>query len=298
MLAFLNNYPLWLESIIIGSILMGIVIIFGILIPLFKPIIKKESMIYLYSFSTGYFIVLALFGLLRDALGNIDYGTRNMTPTIRSIIIISILSFGIIIGMSTGLLFRYLIIRKQPEIHDNHYGHSHSDVIFSSNEIDHPKSKWIGVLLLLSHRVVAGLTLGILVFNFKYKYEEHIDTFTIGVIIAFIFHLIPEVLIVYYRQREAGVKMWSAILNGIVFKFILIILIIIGAYLANILKVQYWIIPLLLSISAGAISFAALFEFIPEILHVESQSKKVWYLISITLIMSFAIAIALITIGA
>ncbi len=295
MLTFLNHYPLWLESIIIGSILMGIVIIFGVLVPLFKPTIKKQSIIYLYSFSTGYFIVLALFGLLREALHDLENGANTIGEIARSAIIISVLSSGIIIGMGSGLLFRYLIVRKQPEIHKNHHAHSHPDVIFSSTEIDNPKSKWIGILLLLSHRIVAGLTLGILVFNFRNNMAD--NAFTTGIILAFIFHLIPEVLIVYYRQREAGVKMWTAIFNGIVFKFILIILIIIGAYLAQWFDAQFWIIPLLLSISAGAVSFAALFEFIPEILHVETQSKKVWYLISATLIMSFVIAIALITIG-
>ena len=296
MFNFLNEYPLWLESIIIGSILMVVVIFFGILIPLIKPTIKKKSMVYLYSFSTGYFIVLALFGLLQESFIDLKHETVGMSKYLSSFIVIIVLISGVTIGMGGGLVFRFLITRKNPELHLNHSSHSHADSIFNISDIDNPKSKWVGILLLLSHRIVAGLTLGLLVYNFKY--HQAYNAFNLGLIIAFVLHLIPEILIIYYRQREANVGKWIAIINGILFKFLLIILIIIGAYLGEALNSQFWIIPLLLAISAGAMSFAALFEFIPEILHVRNDSGSVWYKISITLISSFLIAIALLTLGA
>ena len=99
MFNFLKQYALWEQALVVGSILMVVVIFFGILIPVLKPRIKRKSMVYLYSFSTGYFIVLALFGLLREAMGTLTDNTVSYSHSIQNIIIISVLVSGIAIGM-------------------------------------------------------------------------------------------------------------------------------------------------------------------------------------------------------
>jgi hypothetical protein len=123
---------------------MLVVIVFGILIPIIKPTIKKESIVYLYAFSTGYFIVLALFGLLREALENIEEGVQLLAKNSKSLatfIVILILVLGVGIGMGGGLILRYIMTKNHPELHNDHSAHGHPDTIFSASEITNKKSK-------------------------------------------------------------------------------------------------------------------------------------------------------------
>ena len=297
MFNFLKHYALWQQALVVGSILMVVVIIFGILIPVLKPKIKKKSMVYLYSFSTGYFIVLALFGLLREAMNTLTDNTKSHSHSIQNIIIISVLVSGILIGMGGGLLFRFVLSKSSGELHIKHEDHSHSDHIFNVSDIDNPRGKWVAILLLLSHRLVAGATLGLLVYNINIGDGSVInETFNVGIILAFILHLVPEVLIIYYRQREAAISQWRAIVNGLLFKFTMIALIVIGAYLGSWISTVYWLMPLFLTTSAAAMSFAAIFELTPEVLDNKEFLNNNWYKIAFTLISSFVIAVAILTI--
>ena len=138
--------------------------------------------------------------------------------------------------------------------------------------------------------------MGLLVYNINMGNTLIGEAFNVGIILAFIFHLVPEVLIIYYRQREAGISQWRAITNGLLFKFTMIALIVIGAYLGSWISAVYWLIPLFLTISAGAMSFAAIFELTPEVLDNKEFFHDNWYKIAFTLISSFLIAVSILTI--
>ena len=295
MFSFLKDYALWQQALVVGSILMVIVIFFGVLIPVLKPKIKRKSMVYLYSFSTGYFIVLAIFGLLREASHTLTDKTEGLSVAVQNTIIIAVMTCGVVIGMGGGLLFRFILAKSSDELHLDHGDHSHSDHIFNVADIDHPRSKWVAILLLLSHRLVGGVTLGLLVYNINLGSSAIGETFNLGIILAFILHLIPEVLIIYYRQREAGISQIRAIINGLLFKFMMIALIVIGAYLGEWISAVYWLIPLFLATSAGAMSFAAIFELTPEVLDNKEFLNHNWYKISFALMASFTIAIGILT---
>jgi zinc transporter ZupT len=81
--------------------------------------------------------------------------------------------------------------------------HDHSHLIYNLNDVN-PKSKILGLMLLMSHRIPGGLIIGFLISNIQHNGE--VSAVDIVFLVTFILHIIPEELILYYRQMEMGVK--------------------------------------------------------------------------------------------
>jgi hypothetical protein len=81
--------------------------------------------------------------------------------------------------------------------------HDHSHLIYNMNDVN-PKSKVFALILLMSHRIPGGLIIGFLISNIQH--HGQVSTVDIIFLVTFILHIIPEELILYYRQMEMGVK--------------------------------------------------------------------------------------------
>jgi zinc transporter ZupT len=53
--------------LIVSAIVIFIPWLYGLLLPIVKPTISKKSTMYLYAFSSGFFVVLAIFGFFAEA---------------------------------------------------------------------------------------------------------------------------------------------------------------------------------------------------------------------------------------
>ncbi|SFW06918.1 Uncharacterised protein [Chlamydia abortus] len=84
--------------------------------------------------------------------------------------------------------------------------------------------------MMLSHRIIDGLVLGISVYQVT---ANGISKANLGLIITFNIHLLLEVVLIYYRQLQYGEKKGKAILFNFVTLLLIVPIMFIGAFLGK-----------------------------------------------------------------
>ena len=269
--------------LIISSIVILIPWIYGLLLPIIKPNLSKKGTMYLYAFSSGFFIILAIFGFYAEAKEELTVYLENQHfDQISSFAItIGVIGGGAFLILGLSILIKWCIGKKLSKKEDDtlETSHDHSHLIYNVNDVN-PKTKILGLLLLLSHRVPGGLIIGFLIANIQ---QNGFDVTSIIFLVTFVLHIIPEELILYYRQMEMGIQKWTAARNSFFGTLLLVPFIFIGAYASDALSHNIILMSFLKVCVGSLILFSALVEFIPEFLHNKMEGKE-WY-ITITLLM-------------
>ncbi len=270
--------------LIVSSIVILIPWLYGLLLPIIKPTISKRTTMYLYSFSTGFFIILAIFGFYAEAKEELTVYMEGNHFSQGAIwgINIGVIGGGAFLVLGLSILAKLLIAKKisKKEELALESNHDHSHLIYNMNDVN-PKSKMLALILLLSHRIPGGLIIGFLISNIQH--EGTVSAIDIVFLITFILHIIPEELILYYRQMEMGVKKWTAARNSFLGTLLLVPFIFIGAYASEYISSNVIFVSFLKVCVGSLILFSALVEFFPEFLH-NKMDAKTWY-ITISLLM-------------
>ena len=179
-----------------------------------------------------------------------------------------VLVVGSVVGLGFALGFKVFVNRKlgkyNPKLpveqHSDHiafHNHPHAhEFIFGNKGIkvdeqkrSNARDKVVALYLILSHRLAAGFFLGYTVFNIvsaNYEHDhEHLNllhehanssthshtnhSISLAFLIGFFLHLIPEELIIYFRQREMGISRSKALVNSVLVIMILVPFIFLGA---------------------------------------------------------------------
>lgn len=280
--------PIILLIIIIVSLsafVVGVPIIYGLLLPVIKPRLSKRTTTYLYAFSSGFFMILATVGFLAESKENLTHffepkfsDNIAITYTIVALIIGSVVLF----ALSMALLAKWKFIKKAENQENHHFGegHDHDHIIFNPSDYD-PKSKRLALFLLLSHRVPGGLILGLLAASIANQ-NGVLDQSNILFLIVFVIHIVPEELIMYYRQIEMGITRWKAVRNSMLSTMFLIPFIIIGSAVKFSLPensfeiMNQLVMPIVQTLAASFLLFTSMIEFFPEFLHFKLSGKE-WY---------------------
>lgn len=310
---WLQQYNIYTQGIIVATIMVVLLTLTVWILHTFKVKVSRVKLRYVYAFSSGFLIVTAIVGqwvTARHQLSNhwttlnktaTNDGDANWWQTILSMIII----FG---GILVGTLIAYRIKKMSTHSHDEdqreaHKGHGHKESrahnhIFNSPvEVVHEskthKSKSAIVYMVLTHRLPAGLIMGILLVNFNNGGE-----FSFAALLAFILHIIPELIIIYYARLENGDTRIQALIFSIGVKLLLIPFIFLGIVISNYIDMSsnytFWIMPMLLSIAGIVMIWGSIFELGPVFIHTEDD-KNAYKLIFVFIIgLSLSMAIQLI----
>lgn len=279
--------PIILLVIIVISLsafVIGIPIIYGILLPIFKPSLSKRTTTYLYAFSSGFFMILAAVGFLAESKESLSHFFEERFTNIGIVYTFTAITLGaiVLIALTTALLAKYKFAKKSGTLDDALGGHEHDHdhIIFNSSDYN-PKSKRLALFLLLSHRMPGGLILGLLAAAIA-DANGQINIQNILFLIVFVIHIVPEELIMYYRQIEMGITRWRAVRNSVLSTMVLIPFIIIGAAVKFSLPetsleiVNGIVMPVVQTLAAAFLLFTSMIEFFPEFLHYKLSGRE-WY---------------------
>ncbi|MGL6125261.1 MAG: hypothetical protein ACRC1F_02090 [Metamycoplasmataceae bacterium] len=270
--------------LIVSLVVLIIPWFYGLILPIVKPTISKQTTMYLYAFSSGFFIILAIFGFFSEAKEELTVHFEGLGYSQGAIwgINVGVIGGGSLVILSLSILVKFLIGKKVSKNEESALiaDHNHSSLIYNINDVN-PKSKMLALILLLSHRIPGGLIIGFLISNIQKNNE--ISIINIVFLVTFILHIIPEELVLYYRQMEMGINKWRAAFNSFLGTFLLVPFILVGAYTAEALINEIIFISFLKVCVGSLILFSALVEFIPEFLH-NKMDAKTWYT-TITLLM-------------
>ncbi|TCG10997.1 hypothetical protein [Mycoplasma todarodis] len=298
----ITSWNLSLQVLLFAGVVLAIPLLLGLILPIVKPKIKRKSNIYLYSFSAGFILVLGLYGLIAQPLTSLretleggghlhDHDHHNQIlktygewETIG--ILAGIAIGGVTIGMGGSMLARHIFTKKSGEVHSNHGDHNHGDHIFNLKEAQSAKSKLTVVMLLMAHKIPAGISLGLMIQGLSH----HASGMTIAAIVAFIIHTIPEMLTIYYRQIEMGTSKWKAMGFTLLIQLILLPMMFIGAYLGEAIQDVVWLMPLILVTSGSILVFTAILELIPEFIDQQISHVK-WHTTTLLFVVGFLFAL-------
>lgn len=286
--------------IIISSIslfVVGIPLLYGILLPIIKPTISNNSYKYLYAFSSGFFLMVATVLFIGESKTHLEEffieTTKNnavATKFIVGSIVAGIVFFGLLISL--GAKYFFVKTRKSKNLNDVFVdNHNHDEMIFNINDYN-PKSKTMAIFFLLSHRIPDGIIIGLLCSQIA---REGVDPVSIIFLCSFIMHIIPEELIIYYRQIEMGISRKKATLNSLLAVICIIPLIIIGAVISWFSLENELAIHIIQLIAASFLLFISIIEFLPEFLHDIKISGKEWYITMLIFIIGIAIGLFVIS---
>ncbi len=277
---------------IISLCVIGIPILFGLLLPTLKPKISKTTSKYLYAFSSGFFLIMATVLFIGESKTHLqehfkqvihnDVGAKAITGALIAGIVLG----GLLISLGVKYLFGRNHGHKNHQ-QENHEHHDHDDIVFNINDYN-PKSKAFAIFFLLSHRLPDGLIIGLLCSQIA---REGISPTNIIFLVSFIIHVIPEELIIYYRQIEMGITRKKAMLNSLIATTIIIPLIIVGAIIGWFSLENELAIHIVQLIAASFLLFISIIEFVPEFLHDIKDNGKNWYITILIFIVGIAIGL-------
>lgn len=294
---WLTQYNIYLQGMILSAIIVGTLITTVTVLYSFNIKVPKHRIKYVYAFSSGFLIVTAIVGQWVTARHNMsEYfvehnlangATGDGDPTIsQGLLAIIILLSGVALGTLFAYGMKKLIHKEHKHDHSAHEGHkhrhdSHPDTLSSKTEVMHEslvhKEKTPVIWMILTHRVPAGLILGILLVNFNNMAvgQSEAGEYSLAALLVFILHTIPDMIIVYYARIEAGHSRRSSLIFSILVKLILIPFIIIGISMTTHIDMTepstFWIMPLLLSVAGITMIWGAVFELAPSFIHAESN---------------------------
>ena len=308
---WLKDFNIYIQGLILSAIIAGALIVTVSILYLFKIKVPKERMKYIYAFSSGFLIVTAIVGQWVTARHNLQthweqYNNPTNAPgdfdpsigqtTISIIILVS----GIIIGSLMAYGMKRISLHSRNHDEDHHKGHKHHKEdhpisLSSKEEVMHEvkvhKEKTPIIWMILTHRIPAGLIIGILLVNFNFADGEY----TLAALLAFLLHMIPDMVIIYYARIEAGYSRLNSFIFSIIAKLIIIPFIFIGIAISNYTSMSsnetFWIIPFLLSIAGIVMVWGAVFELAPSFIHIKNNKDtyKLIFMFIIGLGLSMAI---------
>ncbi|MBN4083516.1 metal transporter [Mycoplasma sp. CSL10137] len=297
-------------------ILLSIPTILSITLPFAKKLLNSNIKVYLYAFSTGFFIILATFGFLRESIEQSSlYAFNNNFSTNKTYLYnIFLVGGGSLLGLIIAIVIKFVISYKLNQklmkskklsvfIHEHNHSdgeiHHHSHEEFMSNKDDRinlvedtifvekveKKLKIIALLLLLTHRIPEGLLIGYsLSQNILSGYyaemqlsDGGVTTLTAAYLFSLILHLIPEELIFYVRLRESGFSPLKSLMISFLGLSLFLPFMIIGVFV-NIGNEKY-INSLIYSTIGTIFIFTSLVEFLPEFYHWILNKRKYFFVI-------------------
>ncbi|APJ38335.1 ZIP family metal transporter [Mycoplasmopsis pullorum] len=292
-------------------ILILIPALIGLILPLFKNKLNNKTKVYMYSFVTGFFLVMSLFGFLREALeqtstsGALWLSSKfpNSSSNWIYLVNIAIILGGFVVGVLFAFVVKFVIsyrlnkkilsskskIAAFVHVHehgDDKHEHVHPDFIFNREdtisasekvivEKSESKLKIIALILLLTHRIPEGFILGYSINNLIAGQGN--SDISLAFIISLILHLIPEEIVFYYRLREAGFSSWKAFFVSLIALLLFLPFMLAGSLLAPYIASSYlwWAKALMFAFISAIFLFTSLVEFFPEFYH-SNFDKKSW----------------------
>ncbi|AWX42595.1 Uncharacterised protein [Metamycoplasma cloacale] len=294
------NLTIFVNLLIYIIVLLGVPSVFLGFLSLFKFKASPKRSIYLYAFSTGMFLIIGAAGFIKEGYfrleyffhdtsttGGYQYTSGNQTK--EQLFIALIVGSASLIGLAIVILGRYLFVKlSKTELHVEHDHHSHSDHLFSYRDVDNPKAAWTAILMILSHRIIDGLVLGVSVFQLTSQgYQKP----NLALIITFNIHLLFEVVIVYYRQIQYGESKLKAIGYNLLTLVLIIPIMFLGAFLGQYINKVAWIEPFLTTMGGAIIVFMSVIELVPEFIHYRNESTKTIYITLIVLASSIVLTL-------
>ncbi|MBD5423309.1 MAG: ZIP family metal transporter [Mycoplasma sp.] len=276
----------------ISAFVIGIPLIYGVLLPIFKPKISKRANKYLYAFSSGFFIMMSTVLFIGESKTHLEEQftilVNNDTIAAKAITG-SIIASVILLGLLFSLGIKYLFAKsfKGKAINTNNHDHDHDKLIFNLDD-HNPRSKAFAIFFLLSHRIPDGLIIGMLASQIA---REGVNVTNIVFLCSFVIHVIPEELIIYYRQIDMGINKTKATINSLIAICAIIPLIIIGSVISWFSWENEIAIHVIQLISASFLLFISVVEFIPEFIHDIKNNGKDWYITILIWIIGIAIGI-------
>ncbi|UUD35281.1 ZIP family metal transporter [Mycoplasmopsis caviae] len=277
------------------AIIFLVPILVSLIVPLFKKKLSKNGSTLLYAFVTGFFLTMALFGFLKEALEiSSTYAPSSLSAN-ATLSQIRWATYGwnillIVSGLIGGLIFafsiKYLVksvskkhlakskasvfVHSHEHVQGDNEQHSHMDNLNTSTKADN-RLKIVALLLLLTHRIPEGFLIGYSLNNLYV--DKEIGTLGFAFFISFIMHLIPEEIVFYYRQREMGVSRWKAISTSIGCLFLFLPMMLLGIFLGKYIQNIWQLRAFLQATIAGIFFFTATMEFLPEFYSTHYDAK-------------------------
>lgn len=275
-----------LSIISLNTFFISIIIIFVsllITIPFLfvKKVVPPQWKMYLYSFTSGVTIILATFGFLRESYHLLEtYFVTNQINNLEKIsLIISIIIGGILISAFIYIIIE-LISSKRLRKAAN-CSHKHVEHILHLTNDHKGLNASVAIVALLLHKVTDGLSLGFLI-----SVNNQLFTFdNIGLIISFLIHMLPILIISNFFQLDLKIKKFKIIINTFLISLFMVVFTFLGTFIGYFTIYIYWILPLLFSISGGILLFMSIIELVPEFIKNKNTQTKSWY-ITITFFIS------------
>ena len=279
---------------VISAFVIGVPLIYGICLPIFKPRISPRAYKYLYAFSSGFFIMMSTVLFIGESKTHLEEEFITifsdnivLAKTITGIMIASLILVGLL--FSLGLKYFFAKHFKGKAINsENETKHDHDELIFNLND-HNPKSKAFAIFFLLSHRIPDGLIIGTLATQIAKSGD--INPVNIIFLCSFLIHIIPEELIIYYRQIQMNIPVKNATLNRLIAVCSIIPLIVLGSVITWFSLNNEFAIHVVQLIAASFLLFISIVEFIPEFIHDVKTNGKEWYIIILIWIIGIAIGI-------
>ena len=284
---------IWIQGLITSGIILTIIFGIGFLLLIFKPSKNRKSIKYIYSFAAGFILITAIVGQFveaREKLLNFYESKQNhfISDAAESFVSLAIIIAGILIAALIVFLI-HKIYRKF-----NHH-RDHSQVHLHSHELDHNydllmhgHSKIPGIIILTSHRFPAGLAIGGLLYNANYLGSEY----SMLALIAFIIHIIPELLIVYFGLLDSGKSRKETFGYASLAKIAIIPGIFLGLAFGEITTFasMFWFQPLIFIIVGSLLVWGVIIELAPEFIH-HRQSSKIISAMSFVFMLGVALSL-------
>ena len=279
---------------VISAFVIVVPLIYGICLPIFKPRISPRAYKYLYAFSSGFFIMMSTVLFIGESKTHLEEEFITifsdnivLAKTTTGIMIASLILVGLL--FSLGLKYFFAKHFKGKAINsENETKHDHDELIFNLND-HNPKSKAFAIFFLLSHRIPDGLIIGTLATQIAKSGD--INPVNIIFLCSFLIHIIPEELIIYYRQIQMNIPVKKATINSLIAVCSIIPLIILGSIITWFSLNNEFAIHVVQLIAASFLLFISIVEFIPEFIHDVKTNGKEWYIIILIWIIGIAIGI-------
>lgn len=324
-----NNLNNWdnvaINATILIALAIGLPTICVGILALFKIKINPRNSMYLYAFTSGLMILLGTVGLIGEGVEHLkeyynNHGEGGSTSPINVLVIVSVLIGGALFGMGIVFLTRYLILKKErlekriskDELKLNKIELNncidgicqHSEAIYNYRDIQKREArlkksnKSIAIILMLSHRLVDGISLG--VFAPIGNLNEIAAFANWGIIIVFIIHLIPSSMVIYLTQLDIYNSRLKAYLYSLGLLLIFVPFVYIGAFMSYGVGLEgdgtFWIMPFLFTTSGTILLLMSILELIPEFIDNRNMCKKQWTITILCLTAGIVLAIALLAI--
>jgi len=235
MFNWLTTYNYMIKSSILASIILALILVVTFLLFIFRSKPRKELLKYFYAFTSGFLLVIAILGLFSETKERIINEFNGDVSGINILYIV----LSIIGAIIVSLIILWLIKKEN----------SHKRSKSKNN------SKWVGIFLVLAHRIPAAITIGLLSTNIKGEAP---------LFIAIALHIIPEIMLMYYRQIEMNYSKRKIFMNIILINIIFFPMILIGTAMQKLISNLWWLESMIFFSTGIIMSYASISEFIPE----------------------------------